>query len=628
MQDKRYHDLDFVRAIAMLLGILIHVNIFFMPPSELFWGTGEYQGDVVNMQSTSFIHLFRMQLFFLIAGFFAELVADRKGFRHLVGDRVKRILLPFIVGILILMPIHRLLLNGDSSYYDKQFIGLTLIEQLRSISLFGLLDGKPGLKDGLIHYWFIFYLLIFYTIHFIARPILLGIGMKRIPGAETLMKAGLRRRRGIFAFILLTLPFQYFIVEVSLPPTGFNVPLLDLALYSIFYLFGLALYHHRALLTDMSRNAWSFLLIAAPFVLLANGATSRIDLSAPVIKDITTWTVLDTGSGTLGGPILHWEGLVHNGWDKVLVSSIRSTLCWLMCIGFIGLAHRYLNKPRPLIRYLADSAYWVYWIHLPITFKLSFLAQQLNWGSSLFKSYVVLTTSTLIVYWTYNSFVRYGWLGDYFMGRRKSRTDPCEEEFRLSNLIRRSAPATLLIGMIALLLGQVLHYDRNFQGAPVLVEAYVARDEATLERYDRIDGIVDVFGNTPIHNAVQRAEGQRLYDPLPALIQKSSDLDVQNDFGRTALFVATRKGNRGDIERLLAAGADPDIADIYGHTPAHVAAIKTGLRNPAVSDAYLGLLSLLSEQGADLNLRDSRGRTAGECLSSFGGLEQDAFLKR
>ena len=55
--NQRYHDLDFIRAAAMLLGLVLHVCIFFMPPEKLFWGTGEYIGDEVNRQFLNFIHL-------------------------------------------------------------------------------------------------------------------------------------------------------------------------------------------------------------------------------------------------------------------------------------------------------------------------------------------------------------------------------------------------------------------------------------------------------------------------------------------------------------------------------------------------------------------------------------------
>ncbi len=620
MQNERYHDLDFIRAAAMLLGLLLHVCIFFMPPRELFWGTGEYVGDEINLQFLSFIHLFRMQLFFLMAGFFAQLVIDRKSYRYLVGDRFKRILIPFVAGILILMPVHLLLMNGGGgNYYNSTFEGMNFPERFRSVFLFGTLDDVPGIKDGLIHYWFLFYLLIFYAVHFLLRPVFLRIGVERIPGVDALMRMTAGTRWGFLALALLSFPFQYLVVSIFLPPTGFNVPLLDLTFYFAFYLFGIALYANRHLLADMARNAWFLIALSFPFLFLVASPTSRIDMAAPVITDVTTWTMFDTGAVSFALPVLHAEGIFHGGIDKVVMAFIRAALCWTLCIGFIGLAHRYLTKGRPAVRYLADSAYWVYFIHLPITFKLSYLAQQVEWGSSLFKSYVVLVASTVLIYWSYNTFVRYTWLGDFFMGRRKSRSDPGESEFAIMHLLRVSAPTTALIGGIALLLGTMLQFDRARQGSPVLVEAYVTRDASVLERCDRIDDFKDAYGNTPLHNAARRPEGTRRYDPMPILLERCGSIDARNEFGRTPLFVAVRTGNRADVEKLLEAGADPNVADRHGHTPAHVAAIKTGLRNPEASAFFASLVDVLDSHGADLEIEDGRGRTVAECFAQFGG---------
>ena len=69
----------------------------------------------------------------------------------------------------------------------------------------------------------------------------------------------------------------------------------------------------------------------------------------------------------------------------------------------------------------------------------------------------------------------------------------------------------------------------------------------------------------------------------------------------------------------MSAGADPDIADIHGHTPAHVAAIKTGMKNDAGSQHYVDILEVLVKEGARMELRDAKGRTVGDCLQQFSG---------
>ena len=74
---------------------------------------------------------------------------------------------------------------------------------------------------------------------------------------------------------------------------------------------------------------------------------------------------------------------------------------------------------------MADSAYWAFWIHLLPTVVISKHLQQFDSINSLTKSYVALIVSAILVYWTYNAFVRYSFLGDYFMGKRK--TGPIKE---------------------------------------------------------------------------------------------------------------------------------------------------------------------------------------------------------
>ena len=622
---QRYHDLDFVRATAMLLGLLLHVCIFFMPSHKYFWGTGEYFGDVLDLQFLNFIHLFRMQLFFFMAGFFAELVIDRKGLHHLVNDRLKRIVLPFIIGLVLLMPLH-ILLVGKGGYYATTMDGLTLIEKLKSILFFGVLDPDVSLQDGLIHLWFIFYLIIFYVVHLSLRPLIRFSLMQKLCNWQPLIDFAVSHKWGFLLLGVLTFPLQYLLKSAFLPPTGFNVPIVDLALYFVFYLFGVAFYRQRYLLAKLGDNAWYYLAFSVPFFILIDEPTERLDQSASVVSSITTWTFIDLGTSSFASPAVWYEGIFHNGYHKVLIVLSRSMLCWSMCFAFIGLTHRYLSQPRKSIRYLADSAYWVYWVHLPITFKLSYMAQSVEVLNALTKSYIVLVFSSLLIFASYHWGVRYTWLGDYFMGCRKSRTDPNELQFKFPAFCKKVMVPAVSIGLLIFCFGSLLQYNNEFRRPQVLVEAYVARQQSTLDAVDSIDGISDRYGNTPLHAAAKMPEGKRRYDTMPVLLSKCSNPNIQNDFGRTALFTAVKSGNTGDIEQLLDAGADINIGDRYGHTPAHAAAILAGDRNAEVSDSYFAILQILIQNGADLSLTDYRDRTVQDCLQMFSGRKLEPAL--
>ena len=82
-------------------------------------------------------------------------------------------------------------------------------------------------------------------------------------------------------------------------------------------------------------------------------------------------------------------------------------------------------------------------------------------------------------------------------------------------------------------------------------------------------------------------------------------------------------GNKADVVKLVEAGANLNIPDKYGHTPAHVAAVKTGLTNRKKSEHFFSILQLLVQHGADLQLKDYKGRTVADCLQYFGGRSLD-----
>ena len=613
MSQERYHGLDFVRAMAMLLGLLLHVCIFFMPAHKLGWVSGEYSGDPLNLAFLNFIHLFRMQLFFMMAGFFAELVIDRKGMAHIVKDRVKRIFIPFIFGILILMPLQFFIVNVNS-FYSATLDGMGWVERVKSLLFWGAFSNKDIYQgrfvDTLIHFWFIYYLLILYVLHFTLRMILEKILNASLPFIK-IFRFSIKHKYGILILGMISFPFQYLLIQVFFPPSGYKAPVIDVAFYFLFYLAGVALYKNKDMLKYLAKNSWFYLFCSIPFILFINEPSERMDTAASVVSDITNWKITTFR--------LYEEGIFHSGWSKVVVVYVRASLCWAMCFGFIGLCHRYLSRQNEKIRYLADSAYWVYWIHLPITFGLSKIAQQIEYFNSLTKCYIVLLISTVLIYTLYNSLVRYTFLGDYFMGSRKQKQNDPAENINIYSFL--SAKIIFLIFAGVVVLGSIFEYNNSFNKTSILIESYVARKQATLDAVDSVDFIRDKYGNTPLHITVRQTEAIRRYNPLPILLGKTSAIDSRNSNGRTPIFLAVKTGNIGDVKLLINAGADLNIGDKYGHTPAHVAAIKTGVYGKKASNNYFDILKLLKEKGVDLSLKDYRDRTVIDCLKYFGKRE-------
>ena len=99
----RHHDLDALRSFAMLLGIALHGIMSFNGMN--FWPGQDMNQNPKYGVIFEFIHGFRMQLFFLVSGFFTSMMLLKRGSFSVSIQRVKRILVPLILSIIILAPL-------------------------------------------------------------------------------------------------------------------------------------------------------------------------------------------------------------------------------------------------------------------------------------------------------------------------------------------------------------------------------------------------------------------------------------------------------------------------------------------------------------------------------------------
>ncbi len=610
--NERYHGLDFVRAVAMMLGVVIHTSMLFRDDFNWPMIAGEYRGDAINTFAIKFIHFFRMQLFIILAGFFAELVFQRKGMNHLAKDRIKRVLIPFLVGILIFVPLLGVLTNSTpSGAYVNLFDQMSLYEKCKSYFLWGIFSDKPANPAiDFFHFWFIYFLMFYYFLHW---------GFNKLGSRDFIFENSylsksvmflIKYKWGFIALSIMAFPFHYSLQSPMFWPSQFNFQINEMIYYFGFYIFGVYLYKNISLLNALAKNCWFYLFISLPFVFMLNEATAKHDLMRSVVVDITSWKIANIN--------LWEEGIFTNGLFKVVVVFLRCAVSWTLCLGFIGLAHRYLSKSNIYVRYLADSAYWVFWIHIIFTIYFGRIGQEVTVGYSLVKAVLVIYLSFFFMYLIYNKCVRYTFLGDYFMGKRKSPDHPDEIKFSIFGLMKKSFPICILIllisGICSYLNEKVILDEKN----DALVESFVPRNQSVLKKYNSLSLVSDKYGRNPLHMASKFPEALRRYNPIPILLEKAVKVDAIDLIGRSPLFYAVRTGNLKDAGLLIEAGADINLSDKYGHTPAHVAAIKTGLDDQKQSDHFFEILKSLKDKGANMGAQDYRGRTVVDCLKFFG----------
>ncbi|MCY2967650.1 MAG: acyltransferase family protein, partial [Planctomycetota bacterium] len=100
--DDRRHDLDALRAVAMLLGIALHVSLSLAPIPWSIQDTRQHPGFLYFFLA---IHGFRMQLFFLISGYFTMMLYRKRGSIALLKQRALRIVIPCLIGMATIVPL-------------------------------------------------------------------------------------------------------------------------------------------------------------------------------------------------------------------------------------------------------------------------------------------------------------------------------------------------------------------------------------------------------------------------------------------------------------------------------------------------------------------------------------------
>ncbi len=388
---SRYHSLDSLRGHMMILGIAIHAMAayFALPPELEFWDIRDKRPSALFNVIGLFLHSFRLQLFFVLAGFFAAMLIERRGVRAFFSNRVHRIVLPLAAAWLLCYP---LIMVGFA-------YGRAVTQGLPDPWQVGLDALKPGAvnREGpLSHLWFLYYLLYYYL-----GSIALLLLSRRLPerwkaAATRLFRRSLTARS---RWLIFTLPAAG---ALMLLPNGIIgastqwMPHWQIMLgYGVFFYFGWFLYGQRDLLPTFQRGAWTMLLLTPPVVLI------QFVFGLPRLLEATRAGQFDL--------IL-----------QLIMAFTNALLPCLMVFGLIGLYLKYLDRESATGRYLADASYWMYLAHMPLVIWLqAFLASAPIPG--LIKFGLVFGAVTAFTLITYDLFVRSTFIGAVLNGRRMPR---------------------------------------------------------------------------------------------------------------------------------------------------------------------------------------------------------------
>ena len=377
----------------MLLGIVIHASIpYFFPKGNPLWPVDDEQSLVLWVVYES-IHVWRMPAFFLLAGFFAHLLLERRTTRAFIRNRIERIAVPLI----IFWPIMMAIVPAVWVYGWTTEFGFPP-EQ----------TGQPDTLAGLtlFHLWFLYYLLIQYTALLVYRAVGSGLTLAR----------PLRRLVGRITFTRL--PILLMVTAAALQFAGAGLQ--TFAWWPI---------------------SWAHFLYCSLFFLFGYGLHGRPHLMEQLKTSLVIGSLLTVGGLCfliqLAFTALGFDAAVRGAISLVPVFSAITALttgltatCWTICL--VGLAERLLKNPSSVVRWLVDSSYWIYVMHLPVvaffTFWLAHLDRQgrlreitgVEW-SPIFKFLLATVLTLAIGLATYQYFVRHTPINKLLNGHRARR---------------------------------------------------------------------------------------------------------------------------------------------------------------------------------------------------------------
>ena len=389
----RFHAMDSLRAFAMLLGIFLHAAMSFSRYPHESWPIRDSQTHWIADLLILFIHTFRMPLFFLIAGFFAHLLYHRMGFAGFVRHRGMRIVLPFAVSFVIIVPV----LDGLWIYGSLVVGAADARSPIWPAITRHIMAGTFLAHLNTAHLWFLYYLIFLYAMAMVFATLAKQFVRTEMQdrtdrSVRSIMRSGwkpmiLAVPTGLILYGTGHLTFE---TPVSLIPDG-----RQLVAYGIFFGFGWLLHRQPELLRECQRHHWIYMLGALVIAFPAYLVLGQLTLHLPI-----------------GSPL---SGLL-----RCSAVMMHALVTWLIIFGMTGFSLVFLNGPNKKIRYVSDSSYWLYLAHAPLIVYLQILLANSQLHGFL-KYFLIVSISFVALFASYHLFVRFTVIGGILNGTRHRR---------------------------------------------------------------------------------------------------------------------------------------------------------------------------------------------------------------
>lgn len=322
-----------LRAWAIVIVVLGHALIPYLPARipDILWAVHDPSTNPFFETVFWGLIFLAMPIFFFSAGFFSAKKFEILGARAFISDRAKRVLVPFLAGTVVILPL---------VYYAWAY-GWFLSGQctLREVLLakFSDLEIRRNLF-GPAHLWFLEYLFLISA----AYPL---FGKWR--------------------------PSQRLVSAVASFPLLLAVPSIVILLIN----------YDAALIRYNTFLPFPFRLMLFGYCFLAGVWARRFP---ELLKAIQTKGVLSLGVSVpaLAVAVLlinrHLSGVITAP-DRFALACATALYTWSVLLGGIALALRFVKKQSAATRYLSDASFSIYLVHMPVVGFIHDILYRFTW---------------------------------------------------------------------------------------------------------------------------------------------------------------------------------------------------------------------------------------------------------
>lgn len=353
----RLHFLDHLRAFIILLVILLHASMTYMAFPPEWWYVTEPENSLLFTALVLLLDVANMQILFFIAGFFAYPSLVKYGPRRFMRQKLLRLGLPWLVGVVFLAPLVTYLIP-----YTRGIAGPYLAFWARDF-------WGPFYQQSV--YWFLGILLLLFAV--------LAAFYKYEPGLQGLPRRAQAPTWRVFALFWGMTTLWYLLSSMILPAdTWLNA--VRLFVFQPARLFLYAAYFALGIYAD--RRSW----------FRGDGYRPPLDswvgaaLLTATLYMAVRWFWSDSGFARLAA-----EAALFNG------------MCLSVLMASTAVFERYVNNPTRVWSSLSRNAYGIYYLHPLILYPLAYVA--LSFPLSIYLEVALLTVATALIAWALSAFV-------------------------------------------------------------------------------------------------------------------------------------------------------------------------------------------------------------------------------